>query len=249
MAGVIITIWLLNTPHGLLGKADAVAYSVCHRIAERSFLVGGRALPLCARCSGMYLGIVGAWLFYTFTSQREGGFPSRAMLVLLGAFGLAWALDGLNSFMTLIPGAPHVYEPSNLGRLATGTLMGVAMMSIAYPMFNQVAWKVWNPKPALDAYKKLGGVVLAGAALAGLALTDNPIILYPLALISAAGVFLLLTLIYTTMVLNFWRTNQAQTWKDLRLVLTLGFVLALLQIGLLDLGRFHLTGTWSGIQL
>jgi hypothetical protein len=33
------------------------------------------------------------------------------------------------------------------------------------------------------------------------------------------------------------------------LVLTLGFVLALLQIGLLDLGRFHLTGTWSGIQL
>lgn len=248
VAAIMAAIWLVNTPQGLLGKADAVAYSVCHRIAERSFLVGGRALPLCARCSGMYLGIVGAWLFYSFTSRREGGFPPMKLLAILGAFALAWGLDGLNSFMTLVPGAPSVYAPSNLGRLLTGTLMGISMMSIVFPMFNQVAWIEWRPKPALDSFKKLGGVLLSGLVLAGLALTDNPIIQYPLALISAGGVILLLTLIYATLVLNFWRSNQAQGWGDLWLVLTMGFILALLQIGLLDLGRFQLTGTWSGIH-
>jgi uncharacterized membrane protein len=248
VAVVVFAIWLVNTPHGLLGKADAVAYSVCHRIAERSFLVGGRALPLCARCSGMYLGIVGAWLFYSFTSRRAGGFPAKGILAVLGLFALAWAVDGLNSFMNLASGGTSVYTPSNLGRLITGTLMGIAMMSIVFPMFNQVAWVDWDTRPALGSLKKLGGLVLAGLALAGLVLTDNTIILYPLALISTGGVILLLTLIYTTMVLGFWRTNQARGWGDLWLVLTLGFVLAMLQIGLLDLGRFHLTGTWSGIH-
>jgi uncharacterized membrane protein len=245
----MIGIWLVNTPHGLLGKADAVGYSVCHRIAERSFLVGGRALPLCARCSGMYLGIVGAWFFYSFKGQREGGFPTRKMMTILGLFAVVWALDGLNSFLHLIPDTPRVYPPSDLGRLLTGTLMGISMMSIVFPMFNQVAWFNWNPKPALDSFKKLGGVILIGLILAGLVLTDNTLILYPLALISAGSVFLLLTIIYATMILNFWRANQAQSWGDLWLVLTMGFVLALLQIGLLDLGRFHLTGTWAGIQL
>ena len=50
--------WLLNTPAGLLGKADAVGYAVCHRIDLRSFNLGERQMPLCARCTGMYLGAV-----------------------------------------------------------------------------------------------------------------------------------------------------------------------------------------------
>lgn len=249
IAVVILGVWLINTPHGLLGKADAVAYSVCHRIADRSFLVGGRALPLCARCSGMYLGIVGAWFFYAATNRREGGFPPMRILAVLGLFALVWALDGLNSFMTLVPGAPSVYTPSNLGRLLTGALMGISMMSITYPMFNQVAWIDWKTKPALDSFKKLGWVILTGLLLSGLVLTENTIILYPLALISAGSVFLLLTIIYATMIMNFWRSNQAQSWRDLWWVLIMGFLLALLQIGLLDLGRFHLTGTWTGIQI
>ena len=54
--GLVLLGWLLNTPPGLLGKADAIGYAVCHRIDLRSFHLGERALPLCARCSGMYLG-------------------------------------------------------------------------------------------------------------------------------------------------------------------------------------------------
>ena len=30
--GLLFVGWLLNTPGGLLGKADAIGYAVCHRI-------------------------------------------------------------------------------------------------------------------------------------------------------------------------------------------------------------------------
>src|SRR5689334_17781875 len=56
---VVSTIWVYLTPEGVLGKADAVGYAVCHRITVRSFLFpDGRQLPLCARCSGMFLGVL-----------------------------------------------------------------------------------------------------------------------------------------------------------------------------------------------
>ena len=48
--GLILFGWLAYTPPGLLGKADAIGYSVCHRIAVRSFMLGDRQVPLCARC-------------------------------------------------------------------------------------------------------------------------------------------------------------------------------------------------------
>ncbi|KAB2863423.1 MAG: DUF2085 domain-containing protein, partial [Anaerolineae bacterium] len=54
---VIIGAWLLATPAGVLGKADAVGYAICHRITVRSFEAFDRQLPLCARCTGIYLGV------------------------------------------------------------------------------------------------------------------------------------------------------------------------------------------------
>ena len=32
---------------------------VCHQIPDHSLAIGGQALPLCARCTGAFLGIVG----------------------------------------------------------------------------------------------------------------------------------------------------------------------------------------------
>ncbi|MFC1936831.1 hypothetical protein ACFLYP_04105 [Chloroflexota bacterium] len=46
--GLMLVGWLLNTPTGLLGKADAIGYAVCHQIAHRSFHIGDRPISLCA---------------------------------------------------------------------------------------------------------------------------------------------------------------------------------------------------------
>src|SRR5512136_675509 len=90
--------WLLNTPPGLLGKADAIGYAVCHRIDLRSFHLGERPLPLCARCSGMYLAAMLGLTFQTISAPRRGGMPPRRVRIILGLFVVAFAVDGLNSF-------------------------------------------------------------------------------------------------------------------------------------------------------
>ena len=37
LAVIVTVVWLSYTPPGLLGKADAIGYAVCHRISARSF--------------------------------------------------------------------------------------------------------------------------------------------------------------------------------------------------------------------
>ena len=43
----------------------AVGSVVCHQLPERSFFLDGRQLPVCARCTGLYLsgaaGLVAWW--------------------------------------------------------------------------------------------------------------------------------------------------------------------------------------------
>jgi uncharacterized membrane protein len=248
-AGALLLAWLIETPPGLLGKMDAIAYSVCHRIASHSFFLEDRALPLCARCTGMYLGaLVG--LAYQARGGRKGAFPGWKMaipfLIFVGAFGF----DGINSYLHFLPGAPGLYPPMNWLRLVTGTGMGLAMAAILAPAFRQTLWMDWVPQPAFARFSQLGGVLLAGAAVDLLVLSGNPLILYPIAIISSLGVLVLLSLIYTmVLVMLFKKENQFTSFRPLTLFLVGGFTLALLQISLLDLGRFLLTGTWAGFNL
>jgi hypothetical protein len=76
------------------------------------------------------------------------------------------------------------------------------------------------------------------------------LILYPLALVSAAGVILLLTLVYTmvwVMILKSERGyNQA---SSLVYPILGGLLFAMMQIVLLDIVRYLFTGTWDGIHL
>lgn len=242
--------WLLNTPEGLLGKADAVGYAVCHRIDLRSFHLGERQLPLCVRCSGMYLGALTALAFQAMTARRRGGMPPRWMWVVFGLFTLAFALDGLNSYLHLFPGFERGYQPQNWLRLLTGSGMGIVMGAAVYPAFHQTAWQGYDPRPALERWPSLATVVILTLALAGLVLTENPLVLYPLAVLTAAGVLLMLTSIYTMLFLIITRQeNRFDSFRQLIFPFLMGFGLALLQIAALDLARYVLTGTWGGFHL
>jgi uncharacterized membrane protein len=247
-AGVIF-LWLLLTPGGVLGKADALGYAVCHRIDLRSFHLGLRPLPLCARCTGMYLGALLGLAFYALRHPRAGRYPARPMLFLFALLALAWALDGLNSFLSVIPGAPHLYTPHNTLRLVTGTGVGLALATLISPAFNQVAWSDWRDVPALASWKELGLLLMLAAVIVALVLSGNPLVLYPLALISAAGVLALLTSAYGLITIPFLRRTAAGRWAELALPLTAALALSLVQIGAIDLIRFAATGTWDGFHL
>ena len=94
---------------GLLDKADKVGYAVCHRITIRSFLIGERQMPLCARCTGQYLGAVAGLLYLLLRGRaRASELPSPSVLTVLLLFLGIWAFDGVNSYLTLFPGMPHL---------------------------------------------------------------------------------------------------------------------------------------------
>lgn len=251
LAAAVLALWFLYTPAGALGKADAVAYAVCHRIELRSFHLGDRPLPLCARCTGMYLGaMVGLAYFVAAGRGRSGRLPPKSVLIALAAFVAVFAIDGLNSYLGFFPGAPQLYEPSNNLRLVSGTLLGVALGVVVYAIFNQNAWRNWRDRSPVASLRELAPIVLLAAAAIGAVLTENPLLLYPLALISSAGVVLLLTGIYTTMALILLRReNVARGWTEMILPGALGLTLAFLQLGLFGLVRYLATGTWSGFTL
>jgi uncharacterized membrane protein len=247
---VLLVVWMLLTPAGLLGKADAIGYAVCHRIDVRSFHMGERALPLCARCTGMYLGALLGLLYQHRVASRRAGFPARRVWVVWALFVLAFGIDGLNSYLHLIPGAPGAYEPHNWLRLLTGTLMGLVMAGVIYPAFQQTAWSDWQDLPATRGLGDVLILVALGLVLDAIVLTENPLVLFPLALLSAMTVVGILTIVYTMIwVMMLHRENLSLRLTQLLLPLIGGFGLAMLQIVGLDLIRYALTGTWDGFHI
>lgn len=245
----VILIWLAGTPNGLLGKADALGYAVCHRIDLRSFHIGERALPLCARCSGMYLGVLLSLGYFALRRRKAALFPPKHLLIPLGLMFIIYAFDGVNSYIHLLPKGSGLYEPSNFLRLSTGTLFGIVLSSFVYPGFNQAVWREPTYEPALRTLKDLLALIMLGGIVVAMVLTENPLILYPLALLSSVTVLILLTIVYTMMLLIvFKRENRAQSLKDYSLILFFGLVLSIVQIGVFDLLRFSIFGTWSGLS-
>ena len=248
--GLLLVGWLWNSPAGLLGKADAIGYAVCHRIDVRSFHLGERQVPLCARCSGMYLGAMLGLTFQALTSQRRAGMPPKRVLLFLGALVVAFGVDGVNSYLHLFPGAPGIYEPNNLLRLLTGTGMGLTIALVLYPAFNQAVWRVVDPTPATSGLRQLALLFGLALALDWLVWIENPLLLYLFALVSAAGVLVLLTIVYSLFWLIILRKENSYEWfSQMTLPLVGGFGVGLLQIVLFDLARFALTGTWDGFHL
>ncbi|MGB9640964.1 MAG: DUF2085 domain-containing protein [Anaerolineales bacterium] len=248
--GLMLLGWLLNTPAGLLGKADAVGYAVCHRIDLRSYHLGDRALPLCSRCTGMYLGALLGLGFQYVLHRRASGTPHWSVIVILSILVLGFAVDGINSYLTFFPGVPHLYQPQNNLRLLSGSGMGIVISAALYPAFNETMWKDADPSPALQNLFQIFGLIFLTIGMDLLIMGENPLILYPLALLSAASVMLLLTMIYSMVwVMLFNKENTFMHLHDLAFPLIAGFGLALLQVIFIDAGRFLLTGTWNGFHI
>lgn len=249
---IFLFAWLTMTPQGLLGKADAVGYAVCHRIDLRSFHIGDRQVPLCARCTGQYIGAMFSLIYLAVTRPRRTGRPSWVIVGFLILFAGIYTLDGLNSYIHLMPHFLrfYLYDPRNPVRLLTGTGLGLGMGVLVFPSFNATVWRNYDPRPVLDGYKDFCVLVLGGALIDLFILSENPLLIYPLALVSASGVFVLLTMIYTMVLSMITKTeNGYQDLRQLSIMLIAGFLISLAQISVLDVLRYMLTGTWSGFHL
>ena len=256
-AVIVFAIWFSITPPGILGKADAIGYAICHRIDERSFHIGNRQLPLCARCTGEFFSAAITLIFFSIVSPKKSGMPGWKIGTPLLLFFLAFGIDGSNSYLYLLKTMshgfmdqiPNLYIPNNTLRLFTGSGMGISLASILYPAFNQSVWKNYDKEPVLT-WKKLG-ILVAIIFVADLAiLTETPIILLPIAFLSVLGVLALLVMVFSMVWLLLMRQENAfNSLKELWMPLLAGTTLAFLMITVIDLLRFRLTGTWGGFPL
>jgi uncharacterized membrane protein len=208
VTALVVTGWLLLTPPGLLGKADAAGYAVCHRIESRSFFIGDRQTPLCARCSGMYLGALLGLVYLGSRGRRAGMPPLRISLALLG-FLVLFGLDGANSYLQFFPGAPGLYQPQNWLRLLTGTGLGLGIAAILVPVVNQSLWSAYDPRPALAGWREFLPLLGLAGLLVLAMLSGIPLLLYPLALLSGASILLILALVYAVVWVMLARQETA----------------------------------------
>ncbi len=273
VAVVAFVAFMLITPGALrdysgdwfMAKANMVGYAVCHQIAAHSFEIGGRQLPLCARCTGTFVGALVGFFGQALVLRRRRAveFPSVLAILFLITFTLLWALDGLNSLLAT-PGmnttivtvlnVRNVYQPMQELRLLTGALNGLTMSALVYPAFNSTMWRQFLPERAIRGLRDLGLLVLLELGMVGLVLSlvliSWPWTLYPLAFVSALGVLTLLTSVNTMLVLiALQRENTADDWRTALIPLLAGFVVSLVQVAAISGMRYGVTRSFLPMSL
>lgn len=233
----------------LLDAADLAGYALCHRITERSFTIAGRQLPLCARCTGMYLGVALVFVVMALSGRSRWYDLPRwpLLLALIGMLGLM-GLDGLNSYSHFFADAPHLYQPRNWLRLVTGMGAGLMMGTLLFPALAQTLWRQGVYRPVLTNWRELFGLVLLAGLVVLLVLSNQPAILYVMAIVSAAGVVLTLTCLNTIVLLLLTRRDaRADHWWQVTVPLLFGLFFAVSEIAIISYARFALTGTMTGL--
>jgi uncharacterized membrane protein len=236
---LIVGAFLFSPPWTMLGKTHLVGYAICHQIPERSFHIAGHQLPLCARCSGTFLGaLVGFTVMTVRGRRRAGSLPSAFITVILVCFIGLMGIDGINSYLTLFPDMPHLYQPQNWLRLTTGILNGLALSAIVYPVFNYSLWRDATDTPSVKGFKELGLMLAISGIVVVLVVLQLPPLLYPLAILSTLGVMLMLAALNTVIVLAVTgREHYAATWQQAVLPMIVGLAVAFLEIGAIDVVR------------
>ncbi len=240
---LFVLAWL--QPAVLLDAGDYIGYAVCHQLPERSFFLAGRRLPLCARCSGTFLGVFTAYAAVMLRRRTRcislPPIPITALLLL--GVGL-WAADGLNSYLELF-GLPHLYPPHNALRLAAGTLNGLALGTLVWPVTAMTVWKEPRSAPVLTGWGEYGALLAAGGIESALILLGWPPTLYLLALLSLAGVLAILLTVNTLIVVVLLRREgRAHTLRDLALPAGTAAVVSAGMIAGMDVLRRWLTLTY-----
>src|SRR5580765_3565268 len=111
--------------YGLAVAAYSVGHLICHQLPERSFHLWGAALPVCARCTGIYLGAAGFALVALAATPRRACPPKRearrrdARVVFLLALAPTAA--------TLVFEWTTGVTPSNWIRALAGLPLGIAV--------------------------------------------------------------------------------------------------------------------------
>ncbi|MBN1288621.1 MAG: DUF2085 domain-containing protein [Actinobacteria bacterium] len=114
---------------------NQVGFAVCHQLPERTFKYSGMYLPVCARDTGLFLGIAVCFIALFIAYRREAcTYPSPFKSTLLACFVVPMLLD----IFTVSAG---MRITTNNMRLATGSFAGTGIAALVFPIVSGVFFK------------------------------------------------------------------------------------------------------------
>jgi uncharacterized membrane protein len=235
-----VLIAFLIAPGNIVTKAHIALHGLCAQRPSHSLQIGDTTLPMDARMTGIYLGAAATvvWLI-AVRRLRATRLPSRPVLVLVAAFVVALAVDGVNALFVDLQ-LPTMYEPSNFIRLATGVLAGTALGLALGHVFASSIWADGDRQRAVVMKPvELLAPIGASAVIALLALSDVPMLYAPFAVglvVAAVGVFWLLGIVVLALLSNGgW---SYQTWSDLTPLALTSLIVSIVTVAALAGLRF-----------
>jgi uncharacterized membrane protein len=134
----------------------SMGYGLCHQLPERSFFGGGVQVPVCARDTGIYFGVVISFVLISVLHRgsRPIGLPTPAGWAMIALMIGAMALDGVTEYAGLRP-------TTNELRLITGLLSGFAIGAMIAPMVNDELWQRSSGERVLNTPARLALWLLA----------------------------------------------------------------------------------------
>lgn len=103
---------------------------ICHQMPERTISVSGIPLPVCARDTGIYLGIFAGTVFAVVTGRMKADKqPSVLLSAVLCMLMIPMMFDGIGSYLGLL-------HTDNTVRLFTGALFGLSLQFFLLPAAN-----------------------------------------------------------------------------------------------------------------
>ncbi len=229
-------------PAQVVGGAYWVGYAVCHQMPAHSFFMGKHQMPLCARCTGMFLGVLTTLSWFLVVKRDRSVLlpPLQVGIVLLG-FLAVWAFDGLNGALASLH-LVHLYAPGNPVRLVTGLLAGMTVGVLGVYLFNNVVWREPVRKPLAQDPDDLAVVLVVEGMLSLMVTFGPPWLLTALAAMSALGVASLLWLFMLSMsIMVAGRIGEFESWRDLKWMSLIALVATILFIAVVDVARLLTT--------
>jgi uncharacterized membrane protein len=141
---------------------DLAGSLICHQLPERSLMAGNMVLPVCARDTGLYAGVLTAFAYLAITrrldAQRPPGLAAAVAMTVLMA---PMVFDGALSYAGLI-------DTNNTARLFTGLFFGMPIPILLAPVANFDA-EGPNDRPVLKKWTEMmivyGAGILIGVLL------------------------------------------------------------------------------------
>ena len=237
LLGVVLLGFVL-LPVPLLEKLRILSAGVCAQRAGHSIFFGDVQPPLESRMIGIYGGFFVAIATLVLAGRgKRTGMPSVPVMALAVLFIAVMGFDGLNALFYDLK-LPHAYPPQNWLRLITGALCGLGIALLVLPIFNFSVWRRGDHR----ALVKLRGLVVllaVEAVFVAVVLTGFWLLLYPISIVSVAGIGGLLVAINLLILLSILRREgQAARAADLVGPGSLAVTLAIGQLLLLAGLRF-----------